>query len=100
VSIDLGGKLYNIDRDRGCRFFPRCLECPFPDCMQGSAKKRPFVSTYHRYATMTAELGASGETVAAVASRYNVGQKTVYRALQWAKENPILLEGVNTWQGR
>ena len=62
----------------GCRFFPTCSQCPFPDCI---ADNIPSLLTAAKRAEAI-ELEAQGMPKAQIARRLGVSRMTIYKYLE------------------
>jgi DNA-binding transcriptional ArsR family regulator len=79
-------------RDEGCEFFPACLNCPLPKCVEDEPRGQQRLRMAARKRLM-AELRRKGNTVKEIAELFGVSRRTVQRALENKKgrykgENP------------
>jgi len=72
-----------IYRDTGCRFFPKCLECPFPVCLLDNLDS--FQSKIRK--AEARELAEQGLSQTEIASRLNVSVSQVSRYLHNSIDN-------------
>ena len=66
-----------IYEDTGCPFYPKCLECPFPDCLED---KIPLILAANRRVAARG-LAEQGLTIAGIAEKLGVSRMQVYRDL-------------------
>ena len=66
-----------IYEDTGCALYPRCLECPFPDCIADSI---PSLLIYAKRAEAR-ELAEQGMSKIEIARKLGVAERTVKRYL-------------------
>ena len=66
-----------IYKDTGCPFYPKCLECPFPYCLED---KIPLILAANRRVE-TRELAKQGLTIAEIAKTIGRSEKTIGRYL-------------------
>jgi len=71
-------------RDEGCEFFPSCLSCPLPRCLEEEPRGRQRLRMAGRGRRM-AELRKRGKSVKEIADLFGVSQRTVQRALKKSK---------------
>jgi hypothetical protein len=74
-------------RDRGCEFFPSCLNCPLPQCVEDEPRGQQRLRMEARK-RMMAELRQMGKSVNEIAGLFGVSKRTVQRALENQKPNP------------
>jgi hypothetical protein len=68
-------------KDRGCDLSPSCLNCPFPDCVEGEPwGKERFLKL--RRAERMLELKREGKTKKEIARIFEVSPRTVQRWLK------------------
>ncbi|HEX7364252.1 MAG TPA: helix-turn-helix domain-containing protein [Dehalococcoidia bacterium] len=67
-------------RDHGCEFFPSCLNCPLPKCVEDEPRGQQRLRMAARQRRMT-ELRYIGKTVTEIAALFCVSTRTVQRAL-------------------
>jgi hypothetical protein len=68
-------------RDEGCEFFPSCLNCPLPKCVEDEPRGQQRLRMATRKRRM-AELRRSGKSVTEIAGFFGVSRRTVERALR------------------
>jgi DNA-binding NarL/FixJ family response regulator len=68
-------------RDEGCEFFPSCLNCPLPQCVEDEPRGQQRLRMAARKRRM-AELRRSGKSVKEIAELFGVSRRTVQRALE------------------
>ena len=68
-------------RDRGCEFFPACLNCPLPKCLEDEPRGQQRLRMAARKRRMV-ELRQVGKSVREIAGLFGVSKRTVQRALQ------------------
>jgi DNA-binding CsgD family transcriptional regulator len=68
-------------RDRGCEFFPSCLDCPLPKCVEDEPRGQQRLRMAHRNRRM-ADLRRLGKSVKEIAGIFGVSMRTVQRALE------------------
>jgi DNA-binding NarL/FixJ family response regulator len=66
--------------DRGCALAPKCLECPFPDCIEGNPEHQA-QQRAARYAEI-ARLADAGLSRAAIAEHVGFTERTVQRVVK------------------
>lgn len=68
-------------RDTGCELSPSCLACPLPRCQydEPGGVRRRLAETRDREIV---RLRREGTTIAALARRYRITKRTVYRVLK------------------
>ena len=72
----------SLYRDSGCEIAPECLKCPLPMCKYDLAPaNRGLIRARQLRAEVRRAQAAGGTTKAALASRYGISLRTVYRAL-------------------
>ena len=75
--------------DRGCgNGCTRSLECPFPRCRYDDPPVSRSETRVRRDAAILRARAQEGLSVSAIARRFNIGTRTVYRALQHADAAP------------
>ncbi len=67
-------------RDHGCEFFPSCLNCPLPKCVEDEPRGQQRLRMAARRRHMV-ELRHNGKTVKEIAGLFCVSTRTVQRAL-------------------
>jgi hypothetical protein len=72
-------------RDEGCEFFPACLACPLPRCIEEEPRARQRLKMIARSSRM-AKLKRDGKSIMEIALLFQVSQRTVQRALASVKE--------------
>ena len=73
--------------DEGCELCSSCLNCPFPDCLEGEPwGKARFLK--RRRAEKMLELKKAGKSVGEIARIFGVSPRTVQRGLKAAKVAP------------
>jgi len=68
-------------RDRGCEYFPSCLNCPLPKCLEDEPRGQQRLRMRARRTRMV-ELRQMGKSVKEIAELFGVSKRTVQRALQ------------------
>ena len=68
-------------KDRGCDLSPSCLNCPFPDCVEGEPWGREKFLKLRRAERML-ELRREGKGVGEIARIFEVSPRTVQRWLK------------------
>ena len=68
-------------RDRGCEFFPACLNCPLPKCLEDEPRGQQRLRMAARKRRMV-ELRQVGKSVREIAGLFGVSKRTVQRALR------------------
>ena len=68
-------------RDEGCEFFPSCLNCPLPKCVEDEPRGQQRLRMAARKRRMT-ELRRIGKSVKEIAELFGVSRRTVQRALK------------------
>ena len=63
--------------DDGCQLYPKCLECPYPDCLMD---RIPSLLVANRVVEAM-ELARQGLSKAEIAQRLGVAGRTIYRYL-------------------
>ena len=71
-------------RDRGCKLFPVCLECPLPRCMEDTPHDKEDVRLFSRAIEMF-KLRKQSWLIREIASHFQVSDRTVYRSLSLFK---------------
>ena len=73
---------YNTYKDTGCEVSPKCTLCPLVQCKYEdlAAYNREQAAVRHR--RISEAVQAEGLTVVQVQQRFNVGKRTVWRALK------------------
>ena len=71
-------------RDEGCEFFPSCLNCPLPRCVEDEPRGQQRLRMAARKRRM-AELRRRGKSVKEIAELFGVSRRTVQRALKSQK---------------
>ena len=64
-------------RDEGCQFYPSCLLCPYPECIED---KLPVLLVANRQAEAR-DLSSQGMTTAKIAEKLEVSKRQVERYL-------------------
>lgn len=67
--------------DEGCEFFPSCLNCPLPRCVEDEPRGQQRLRMAARKRRM-AELKRIGKNVKEIAELFGVSRRTVQRALK------------------
>jgi DNA-binding NarL/FixJ family response regulator len=67
-------------KDKGCEFFPSCLNCPFPVCIEDEPRGRQKMRKRDRESRIAA-LRSEGKSVSEIADMFNLSRRSVYRAL-------------------
>jgi DNA-binding transcriptional ArsR family regulator len=67
-------------RDQGCEFFPSCLNCPLPRCVEDEPRGQQRLRMAARKKRME-ELRRLGRSVREIAEIFGVSRRTVQRAL-------------------
>ena len=78
-NYSLGTKSYGTDT--GCEFCPRCLECPFEDCLESIPRGMQQMRLKLRASAMK-KMRHSGIKVKEVAKAFGVGVRTVQREMK------------------
>ena len=68
-------------RDGGCEFFPSCLNCPLPKCVEDEPRGQQRLRMAARKRRME-ELRRRGKSVKEIAELFGVSRRTVQRALK------------------
>jgi methylphosphotriester-DNA--protein-cysteine methyltransferase len=68
-------------RDEGCEFFPSCLNCPLPRCVEDEPRGQQRLRMAARKRRM-AELRRRGKSVKEIAELFGVSRRTVQRAFK------------------
>ena len=68
-------------RDEGCEFFPSCLNCPLPKCVEDEPRGQQRLRMAARKRRME-ELRRRGKSVKEIAELFGVSRRTVQRALK------------------
>ena len=68
-------------QDEGCEFFPSCLKCPLPKCVEDEPRGQQRLRMAARKRRM-AELRRRGKSVKEIAELFGVSRRTVQRALK------------------
>jgi DNA-binding CsgD family transcriptional regulator len=68
-------------RDQGCEFFPSCLNCPLPKCIEDEPRGQQRLRMASRKRRME-ELRRLGKSVREIAELFGVSTRTVQRALK------------------
>ena len=68
-------------RDRGCEYFPSCLNCPLPKCLEDEPRGQQRLRMNARRRRME-ELSRLGKNVKEIAGLFGVSTRTVQRALE------------------
>ena len=71
-------------RDTGCRYWRRCLSCPFPLCVYEVPGGPTRIALTYRNGAMR-ELHRRGVPTVEIARQFGVGRRTVERAVQRRK---------------
>ena len=74
-------------RDQGCEFFPSCLNCPLPRCVEDEPRGQQRLRMAARRKRME-ELRRLGKSVGEIAELFRVSKRTVQRVLHGNK-NPL-----------
>jgi AraC-like DNA-binding protein len=67
-------------RDQGCEFFPSCLNCPLPRCVEDEPRGQQRLRMAARKRRIV-ELRRRGKSVKEIAQLFGVSRRTVQRAL-------------------
>ena len=67
--------------DGGCEFFPSCLNCPLPKCVEDEPRGQQRLRMAARKRRM-AELRRLGKSVREIAGLFGVSIRTVQRAMK------------------
>lgn len=65
--------------DTGCSLAPKCLECPFEDCMAVHVYKSPKLA---KRSADICEMLSTGLSIGYTAEHFGISKKLVYRASQ------------------
>ena len=68
-------------RDQGCEFFPACLDCPLPKCVEDEPRGLQRLRMAARKRRMV-DLRRDGRSIKEIAQLFGVSRRTVQRALQ------------------
>jgi DNA-binding CsgD family transcriptional regulator len=68
-------------RDQGCEFYPSCLNCPLPRCVEDEPRGLQRLRMAARKKRME-ELRRLGRSVKDIAELFGVSRRTVQRALE------------------
>jgi DNA-binding NarL/FixJ family response regulator len=71
-------------KDKGCEFYPSCLNCPLPECIEEEPRGRQKMrkrARENRIATLRRE----GKSIAEIAGIFSLSRRSVYRALAFNK---------------
>jgi DNA-binding CsgD family transcriptional regulator len=68
-------------RDQGCEFFPSCLNCPLPKCVEDEPRGQQRLRMAARKRRME-DLRRMGKSVKEIAGLFGVSRRTVQRALE------------------
>ncbi|MGD0353277.1 MAG: helix-turn-helix domain-containing protein [Dehalococcoidia bacterium] len=71
-------------RDQGCEFFPSCLNCPLPKCVEDEPRGQQRLRMAARKRRME-DLRRMGKSVKEIAGLFGVSRRTVQRALRNTK---------------
>jgi hypothetical protein len=74
-------------QDKGCEFFPSCLNCPLPKCVEDEPRGQQRLRMAARKRRMN-ELRQVGKSVREIAGLFGVSRRTVQRALKSNKKPP------------
>lgn len=66
--------------DRGCKYAPSCLGCPFSECVYGEFRGERSMLKAERDKDI-AELSSGGMSAKQIAERFDIHIRTVHRAL-------------------
>jgi hypothetical protein len=66
--------------DDGCEFFPSCLNCPLPHCLEEEPRGKQKLRMLTR-AEQMAKLREEGKSTTEIAGLFKVSMRTVQRAL-------------------
>ena len=83
MSINLGGKDYKVDEDKGCNLWPSCNTCPLPVCKDDPGQRALQQRTLIRYLEIASVYRANNTTQRAISRRHRCSIKTVERAISW-----------------
>ena len=71
-------------RDQGCEFYPSCLNCPLPRCVEDEPRGQQRLKMAARKKRIE-ELRRLGRSVREIAEIFGVSKRTVQRALEKPK---------------
>lgn len=74
-------------RDEGCDIHPHCLTCPLPRCRYDEPGGLRAILNAHRDQQIIA-LRLQGVGIEELARRFRVSRRTVFRALEKARQRP------------
>lgn len=67
-------------KDEGCEFYPSCLNCPLPRCIEDEPRGRQRIKKQARDDKIV-ELRRDGKSIAEIAGVFSMSKRSVYRAL-------------------
>ena len=67
-------------KDEGCEFYPSCLNCPLPRCIEDEPGGRQRMRKQARNDKIV-ELRRDGKSIAEIAGAFGISKRSVYRAL-------------------
>jgi hypothetical protein len=79
---------YTLYRDEGCEAAPKCLECPYPGCLEEAPVDRRQAATAVRESEIVA-LHSRGMKTAEIAVRLGVSLRTAQRTLKRARQSGL-----------
>jgi len=68
--------------DKGCRFAPQCLSCPFPQCVDDRHTGMVCRGTEMRYQEIRRRFTGAGKSTKELATELGISRETVQRALR------------------
>ena len=72
-------------KDKGCEFYPSCLNCPLPVCIEEEPRGRQKLrkrAREHRIAALRRE----GKSIAEIAVMFSLSRRSIYRALSMNRQ--------------
>ena len=76
-------------KDEGCEFFPSCLNCPLPGCIEDEPGGRQRMRKQARNDKIV-ELRRNGKSIAEIAGIFGISKRSVYRALAASRPEVLL----------
>ena len=67
-------------KDEGCEFYPSCLNCPLPRCIEDEPGGRQRVRKQVRNDKIV-QLRRDGKSISEIADTFDISKRSVYRAL-------------------
>jgi DNA invertase Pin-like site-specific DNA recombinase len=67
-------------KDEGCEFYPSCLNCPLPRCIEDEPGGRQRIRKQVRDDKI-ADLRRNGKSITEIADIFGISKRSVYRAL-------------------